>query len=127
MRFVSNRTGSPGLSAVERRIRAVATRVTAHARTLWVVVAATLLDSVLTVYGVHIGLSEANPVAANLIESLGPVAALVTLKSGALAVGGLGWVAMPTDYRGVVPLGLATPWVAATLANAVTVTVALLG
>lgn len=121
-----------GATTAEARTRVgewvahVAVRVTPYSRGLWTVTLATLLaDLVLTVYGVRLGLRELNPVAAALIAEAGPVAALATLKGGALAVGAAGWVALPFDYRGVVPLALAVPWVTATAVNLLTMWVAL--
>ncbi|MFB6102888.1 MAG: hypothetical protein ABEJ73_10010 [Haloplanus sp.] len=101
---------------------ALAARTTAYASWLWVAALATLvLDGALTVYGVRLGLTEVNPVAAGLIADVGLVPALALLKGGAVGVAVGGWVVMPTDYRGLVPAGLALPWATATVLNCVAV------
>jgi len=105
---------------------AVATHTTAHASWLWAVALASLAaDGALTVYGIRLGLTEVNPVAADLIASVGTLGALALLKGGALTVAVVGWVVMPEDYRGLVPAGLALPWVSASLMNVVAVGLAL--
>jgi hypothetical protein len=105
---------------------AVATRTTAYASWLWVVAVASLVaDGVLTVYGLRLGLTEVNPVAADLVASVGVLGALALLKGGALTVAVGGWTVMPDDYRGLVPAGLALPWVAASVLNCVAVGLAL--
>jgi hypothetical protein len=105
---------------------AIATRTTANASWLWVVAVASLAaDGVLTAYGLRIGLTEVNPVAADLVASVGVLAALVLLKGGALTVAVAGWFVMPDDYRGLVPAGLALPWVIASVLNFVAVGLAL--
>jgi hypothetical protein len=105
---------------------AVATATTTHASWLWVAAMTTLIaDGALTVYGIRLGLTEVNPVAAGLIADVGIVPALVFLKSGAVAVAVVGWVVMPADYRGLVPAGLALPWACASVVNVVAVGLAL--
>lgn len=107
-------------------LASLAARTTAYAPWLWAaVIVGTVLDAALTVYGIRLGLAEGNPVAADLIADVGVVPALALLKGGALAVGVGGWVVMPDDYRGLVPAGLAVPWVGASAANALTIGLAL--
>jgi len=101
---------------------AAATRTTAHAPLLWAVAIASLVaDGVLTVYGIRLGLTEVNPVAADLIAHVGALPALALLKGVALTVAVAGWVVMPENYRGLVPAGLALPWAVASLLNCVAV------
>jgi len=101
---------------------AVATRTTAHAPVLWTIaIASFVADGVLTVYGIRLGLTEVNPVAADLIADVGALPALALLKGVALTVAVAGWFVMPEDYRGLVPAGLALPWVVASLLNCVAV------
>jgi hypothetical protein len=89
---------------------------------LWSVVGATLLfDVALTALGLELGLSEANPVAATFVDRFGVLVALTGLKFGALCTGFVGWVAVSRRHRGLVPLGLALPWGAATIVNVVTI------
>ena len=108
------------------RLDALATRTTTHASVLWIVAVVTLLaDGALTVYGMRLGLTEVNPVAAGLIADVGVVGALALLKVGAVAVAVVGWVVMPGDYRGLVPAGLALPWAFASVVNVVAVGLAL--
>jgi len=105
---------------------AIATRTTARASWLWAVAAASLAaDGVLTAYGLRLGLHEANPVAADLVASVGVVAALALLKGGAVGIAVVAWIVMPTDYRGLVPAGLALPWVVASVLNCVAIGLAL--
>jgi len=105
---------------------AIATLTTTYATWLWVAAMATLVaDSALTVYGLRLGLTEVNPVAAGLIADVGVVGALALLKAGAVAVAVVGWVVMPADYRGLVPAGLALPWAFASVVNVVAVGLAL--
>jgi len=105
---------------------ALATATTTYAGGLWVVAMVTLVaDGALTVYGIRLGLTEINPVAADLIARIGIVPTLALLKSGAVAVAVVGWVVMPADYRGLVPASLALPWAAASLVNVVAVALAL--
>ncbi|MFC7173905.1 DUF5658 family protein [Haloplanus litoreus] len=88
----------------------VAARTTEYATVLWAVtVVALVLDGALTLVGIRLGLTELNPIAADLITSVGVLPALAALKGGAVGVGLAGWVVMPADYRGLVPAGLALP------------------
>ena len=108
-------------------VAGVAARTTEYATALWAVTAVALvLDGALTLVGIRLGLTELNPVAADLIASVGVLPALAALKGGAVGVGLAGWVVMPADYRGLVPAGLALPWVTAVAVNALTVGVVLL-
>jgi hypothetical protein len=122
----SSRSETVGPAVGGESLARVAALTTAHATPLWIAVLAGLvLDSVLTVYGIHLGLAERNPVAADLIANVGVVPALALLKGAALAVGVGGWVLLPERYRGLVPAGLAVPWVGAAVANALTIGLAL--
>ncbi|AXG10654.1 DUF5658 family protein [Haloplanus rubicundus] len=108
------------------RLDALATGTTTHASVLWIVAMTALVaDGALTVYGIRLGLTEVNPVAAGLIADVGIVPALAILKGGAVAVAVIGWVVMPADYRGLVPAGLALPWAVASVVNVVAVGLAL--
>jgi len=119
----SETVGSP---VGDTYVAKVATRTTEYATFLWAVtVAALVLDGALTLVGIRLGLTELNPIAADLIASVGVLPALVALKGGAVGVGLAGWVVMPADYRGLVPAGLALPWVAAVVANVLSVGVVL--
>ncbi|WP_220222437.1 DUF5658 family protein [Haloplanus salinus] len=108
------------------RLDALVAGTTAHASSLWLVAVVTLVaDGALTVYGIRLGLTEVNPVAAGLIADVGIVPALAILKGSAVAVAGAGWVVMPADYRGLVPAGLVLPWAFASVVNAVAIGLAL--
>lgn len=92
---------------------------------LWaVVVASMVVDLLLTYYGVENGLTESNPVARAGLERFG-YAALGALKLSALGVGLACRPLLPREYTAVVPLGLVTPWVVASLINAATIGTAL--
>lgn len=85
---------------------------------LWALVAVTLLgDIVLTRQGLTQGLTEGNPVVRTAIAD-GGIGMLGALKGVAVGLGLTTWLAMPEHERVVVPLGLALPWLGATLVNA---------
>lgn len=87
-------------------------------RYLWFVVFLSLaLDVGLTYHGLNNGFSEANPVVRLAMERVGTVGALVSLKGLALLVGFVGWGVLPSEYRGIVPLGMALPWSIAAALN----------
>jgi hypothetical protein len=86
---------------------------------LWAVVALLMLgDVVLTAYGLALGLSESNPVAAAVLDSHG-VGGLTVLKGIVLACGGIGTRLLPASTSVVVPLGLLLPTLAAVVVNLV--------
>jgi hypothetical protein len=92
---------------------------------LWAVVVASMIaDLLLTYYGVENGLREANPVARAGLERFG-YAALGALKLFALGVGLACRPLLPRAYTAVVPLGLAIPWIVASLINAFMIATAL--
>ncbi|WP_338739454.1 DUF5658 family protein [Haloplanus salilacus] len=104
----------------------LAALTTAHAARLWVaVIVGLVLDAALTVYGIRLGLTESNPVAADLIARVGVVPALALLKGASLAVAVGGWFLLPERYRGLVPAGLAIPWIGAAAVNVLAVGVVL--
>jgi len=78
-------------------------------------------DVALTAYGLRLGLTELNPVAAGLIAEVGRLPALALLKGSAVGVAVGGWIVLPADYRGLVPAGLTLPWAVATAVNLVTI------
>ena len=107
------RTTEPtGRTAVA--LRALARRE----RLLWAAVAFAFVgDLLLTNYGLSLGLTEQNPVAASTLAVHG-WAGMVALKLPATAIA-LGWrVVLPSVYRGFVPLLLALPWLVAVGINA---------
>lgn len=115
---VSRTRETVGPAVGREYLDAVATRTTTHAPLLWAVAVASLVaDGVLTAYGIRLGLTEFNPVAADLMAHVGALPALALLKGGALTTAVAGWVVMPENYRGLVPAGLALPWVVASLLN----------
>jgi len=86
---------------------------------LWVVVVAALAaDVYTTALGLQAGLVEGNP-AMRWAIAQGGFAALALAKVAALGLGGLLRAVRP-QYRLVVPLGLAVPWLATVAVNAVT-------
>lgn len=122
-----SQTRETAVSAVgSAYLEGVAALTATHASLLWVVVFTSLvLDGALTVYGIRLGLTEVNPVAADLIADVGILQTLALLKGGAVGVGVAGWVVMPDDYRGLVPAGLALPWVFASVVNCIAIGLAL--
>jgi hypothetical protein len=88
-------------------------------RELWLVVVATLVVDVwLTHVGLQHGLHEGNPVMRVVIETFG-IAVLALTKAGVLGLAGLTRRALSEQRGVVVPLGLALPWVAAVVINAI--------
>lgn len=88
---------------------------------LWVLVAAVFCADLLsTYYGVHNGLTEGNPLVRSVLADGGFVA-FATLKLAMVSFAVSAWVVMPRPNRIVVPLGLALPWAATTLANVGTI------
>lgn len=87
-------------------------------RALWAVaLLATLADVATTLAGVHLGLTEGNPVIAGVLASSG-VGGFLAVKVGVLAVAVGARVALGR-YRVAIPLGLALPWAVAASANLV--------
>jgi hypothetical protein len=78
-------------------------------------------DVVFTLIGLSIGATEGNPIARQLMHTVGVLPAMATLKLFALAVGVAGWSLLPPSARVVVPVGLAVPWGLATMVNVVVV------
>lgn len=88
-----------------------------HERLLWgVVVAALFADVALTAVGLGQGLTEGNP-AMRWAIGAGGIGALALAKLCTLAVGVTVRLWRPV-YAGVVPLGLAIPWLVAASVNA---------
>jgi len=113
---------TPTLAVGGDRLATAATRLTDYESRLWAVVITTcLVDAILTAAGLRLGLTEANPIAAALIGRVGAVPALAALKLTAVSVAAAGWAIVPQEFRGLIPAGLALPWVAASAANAITV------
>lgn len=88
---------------------------------LWVAVALALVGDVVTTFvGLHIGLSESNPIADRAITSAG-VIGMLALKALAVAVALVLRTAMPPEYRAIVPAALAVPWGLAAVYNVVVI------
>ncbi|WP_265111002.1 DUF5658 family protein [Halosolutus halophilus] len=86
-------------------------------RVLWIVVGLSLVGDVVTTFvGLHLGLSESNPIARGAISSHG-LAGMLALKGVAIGVGLLCRPLLPAAYRAVVPAGLALPWAVAVCVN----------
>jgi hypothetical protein len=86
---------------------------------LWgVVVVALVLDVVLTYYGLGLGLQEGNPIARSFFSMLGVIEAMLLLKGSVMAMALVAWIALPRQYRAVVPIGVALPWLVASAINA---------
>lgn len=97
---------------------AVGRRLGRYERSVWTLALLLLvIDIATTIYGLKLGLGEANPVAAVLLDRYGLVA-LGALKGAALAVAAIGWVVVTRPYRGIVPVCLTIPWAVGTVSNA---------
>lgn len=102
---------------VESSIDRVVDAATRHERALWAVVAVALVADVsLTYAGLTQGLTEGNPVMRWAI-GWGGIGALVLAKMCILGVGVVAAKLRPNE-AGVVPLGLAIPWLLAATINA---------
>ena len=83
---------------------------------LWLIVLATLtLDVVLTYIGLRSGLMEGNPIMGYAFEHVG-FAVLGLVKVLVLGTAGLAREYAP-EYGPVIPLGLAIPWLFASVVN----------
>lgn len=108
--------------------RTVLSHVASDDHVLWVVTMLALtLDVLTTLYGLGRGLSELNPVVLAFIPSMGPVGALLFLKTVVLVVAVVAWVILPKRYRGAIPIGVAVPWGVAGLMNTQLILVTLFG
>jgi uncharacterized membrane protein AbrB (regulator of aidB expression) len=84
----------------------------AHERALWtLMLAAAAFDVGITVVGLRIGFTEANPVAATVLAAWGLPGA-VGLKALAVGVGVAEWMAFPQPYRSVIAPSMTLPWLA---------------
>lgn len=84
---------------------------------LWfLVLGAMVADIGLTLVGLGMGLIETNPIALFGIETVG-YAVLAYLKVPALLLGVVGWISLSRTARRLNLVGLALPWVAASLVN----------
>lgn len=108
-------------SVVPARLGRLARRLRCNEGYLWAVAFGLLaFDLATTVYGLGIGLTEANPVAASLIDRYG-LLALGGLKAAALAVAAVGWYLVARRHRAIVPICLAVPWSVGSVSNAVVI------
>ncbi len=86
-------------------------------RTLWVLVALSLVGDVVTTFvGLNLGLAESNPIARGAIEGYG-LAGMLVLKAFAVGVGLCCRPLLPRAYTPLVPAGLALPWTLAVMIN----------
>ncbi|SEQ48441.1 DUF5658 family protein [Natrinema salaciae] len=90
-------------------------------RLCWMLVAVALLADVVTTFvGLQVGLAESNPAARGAIEGYG-VAGMLALKAFAVGIGLVGRLLLEPEYRPIVPVGLAVPWLAAAILNLYTI------
>lgn len=108
----------PGVGSLARHFELPPS--TLERRLWWLVVAGFLADTVLTIYGVHAGHVEGNPVMRHALASLG-IVGIVGLKSGAIAVAVACRPLLSEAHRPLVPAALSLPWIAAALVNVVVV------
>lgn len=103
---------SPGRAWLERRY----TELSDVELELWLIVLATLtLDLILTYMGLTAGLMEGNPIMGYAFEHVG-FAVLGLVKVLVLGTAGLAREYAP-QYGPVIPLGLAIPWLFASVVN----------
>ncbi len=86
-------------------------------RLLWVVVAVSLVGDIVTTFiGLHLGLSESNPIARSAIDGWG-LLGMVTLKGMAVGVAVACRGLLEPVYRPIIPAALALPWAIAVCIN----------
>ena len=86
-------------------------------RLLWGLVVLSLIGDVVTTFvGLHLGLTESNPIARGVIHSYG-VVGMLALKGLAIGIGLVCRPLLPAAYRAIVPAGLALPWTTAVFIN----------
>lgn len=91
-------------------------------RALWALVVLSLIGDIVTTFaGLHLGLTESNPVARTAIEGWG-VVGMLALKALAVGVALCCRPLLPPAYRPVVPAGLALPWAFAVVVNCYMIT-----
>lgn len=84
---------------------------------LWAAAVVMLLsDLCITLYGLHRGLVETNPIAVAALQEFG-LFGLAGLKLQAIVVGLIGRRFLTASERWVLPLGIAVPWFAGSAVN----------
>jgi hypothetical protein len=123
MQDIDSIGGSSVAEALDREVATLLDDVATVEVLLWLVVLASVaLDVYTTHLGLSAGLSEGNPLMHHAIDGFG-IGALVAAKL--LVVGGaLAVRAVRPRYSEPIVLGLAVPWVATVLVNAVTLATA---
>lgn len=97
-------------------------RLARYERALWSLALLGLFaDGVLTVYGLHAGLTEANPVVAGAAAVFGPALGVGLIKLGSLGVGLGSLRVVAPKHRALVPLALGSVWLLAATVNVVTI------
>lgn len=77
---------------------------------LWILVLVSMTGDIVTTFiGLHLGLSESNPIARVVIETLG-VFGMVLMKTVAIAIAFGCRRLLPYSYRPIIPACLAIPW-----------------
>lgn len=85
---------------------------------LWIALFVVMvLDVVLTMYGLHLGLAEGNPIARVAIDRFG-VLGLLWLKAFSIGVALVGWARVERRFRALIPLGISAVWGFAVAVNA---------
>jgi hypothetical protein len=85
---------------------------------LWGLVAVSfVLDIGLTYHGLELGLKESNPVARHFFTVFGVIESMVLMKGVVVVMALVAWVSVPDRYRPVIPIGVALPWLVASVIN----------
>lgn len=112
-------------ATVRQRLDGATAGVGILERALWILVALSLVgDLATTAAGLHLGLTESNPVARGAIDGLGLVG-MLGLKAFALAIAVYCRTLLPEEYAPIVPAGLAVPWTAAVVVNLYVISLAI--
>ncbi|WP_425461896.1 DUF5658 family protein [Natronosalvus hydrolyticus] len=86
-------------------------------RWLWVVVGFSLVGDIVTTFvGLHLGLTESNPIARNAIDGWG-LLGMLALKGFALGIALVCRGVLERPFRPIIPAALAIPWLAAVVIN----------
>lgn len=109
---------APDVPGSVASLAALRSRLAERERALWAAVAVTyVLDVTLTAYGLELGFEEANPVARAAMLVVGPLPAMVALKTFVVGVAVVFARVAPPPGRPLIPLAVAVPWAVASASN----------
>lgn len=90
-------------------------------RWFWVIVGFSLVGDIVTTFvGLHLGLTESNPIARTAIDGWG-LLGMLALKGFAVGIALVCRGLLEQPYRPIIPAALAIPWLAAVVINTVAI------